>query len=223
MRGRMFDYWHTLVDLLCFRAVVGTDLDLPLDSAIAQSRWAAAWTGTVVVLAAWIRWPNAAEAVLKPLHASTDVRAALTLGILLIALSLAIPAAYGFLRLYTLVHHVMVMNVFKCRRGQRLRLLNFYSSTLPLAVPLAAGVDLTAVSRLVGWAIICAVSVYYLYLTSIAYNRIFHRQKLGGFGLWAGGTLLTWFVLVIGTIGIAATLAVISFFALVVMRVFTHR
>jgi hypothetical protein len=223
VRSRMFDYWHTFVDLLRFRDVVRTHLDHPLQSAISQSRWAAAWTGAVVVLAAWLRWPQAEDAVLNQLQVPTHVRAVIDVGILLLALSFAIPAVYGFLRLYTLVHHVMVMNVFRCRRGQRLRLLNFYSSTLPLAVPVAAGVDIAAVSRAVGWALIGAAAAYYIYLTSVAYNRIFHRQKLGGFGLWLGGTVLTWFVLLIGAIGIAAALAVVSFFALAVMRVFAHR
>jgi hypothetical protein len=219
----MFDFWQTLVDLVRFRDVVRNRLDVPLEAAIRRSQWAVAWTAVVTLSAAWIRWPHTLSLVVDPLRVPAAFRPVLAIAACFVALALSVPLAYGFLRLYTLVHHVMVMNVFHCRRGQRLRLLNFYSSTLPLAVPFAAGVDISAVSRAVGWALVCATLAYYLYLTAVAYNVIFHRRQLGGLGLWLGGTLVTWFVLFIGALGIAVALAVIAFFGLVVMRVFTHR
>jgi hypothetical protein len=223
VRSPMFDFWQTLMDLVCFRDVVRNRLDVPLEFAIPRSRWAAGWTAAVAMLAAWIRWPDALSLVVDPLQVPAAFRPVLAAAAFVVAVALSVPLAYGFLRLYTLVHHVMVMNVFKCRRGQRLRLLNFYSSTLPLVVPVAMGVDISTVSRAVGGALVCATAAYYLYLTAVAYNRIFHRRQLGGLGLWLGGTLVTWFVLFIGALGIAVALAVIAFFCLAVMRVFTHR
>jgi hypothetical protein len=202
--------------------VVRMHLDIPLESAIRRSQWAAAWTGMVALCAAWIRWPNALSLFVDPLQIPAALKSVLAAAAFAVALALSVPLAYGFLRLYTLVHHVMVMNVFKCRRGQRLRLLNFYSSTLPLVVPLAAGADLSTISRAIGWPLVCATAAYYLYLTAVAYNRIFHRRQLGGLALWIGGTLVTWFVLFIGALGIAVALAVIAFFGLIVMRIFTH-
>lgn len=81
----------------------------------------------MAALAILLRHPNVVALTLSAfgVHVRFNRLEASILTVVLTALGICF--AYGFLRLYTLVHHVMVTNVFKCR-GQRLRLLNFYGS-----------------------------------------------------------------------------------------------
>jgi hypothetical protein len=66
------------------------------------------------------------------------------------------------------------------------------------------------------------VTLYILWLHSTTYNIIFHRRSAGGLWLFVSGTLVTWFVLCICALGVAVTFAVISFFTLVLLRLFTR-
>jgi hypothetical protein len=216
-----FNYWRALAQLILFRDVVTPNLDIKLELAIARCKWATAWTGLVAALAIVLRHPNVVTSSLAASGVHVQLHRFET-SVLTVALTvLGLCVTYGFLRLYTLVHHVMVTNIFKCR-GQRLRLLNFYGSILPLSVPLAIAHDIWPYLHWLSAALTAMVILYIVWLHSRTYNVIFHKRGAGGLWLFMGGTLVTWFVLCIGALGIAVTFAVLSFFMLVLLRLFTH-
>lgn len=217
-------YFITLVRLFAGWKEIDRHLDLPLQAAVVRARWSVGWTVATLAAGALIAHPNALRSVARlltnRLHTPSTTWFVGIAGSV-IALALAITVAYGLLRMYTLITHVLVTNVFKTR-GQRLRLLNAQATLLPLSAPTGFALALSPSAPDVTWGLFVAIIMYAATLLSYAYNRIFHQHRLRGFLLLVEGTLLTWFVIAIGALAIAVALAVIAFFVVLVLRAFTH-
>lgn len=217
MDDTWWSYFTSLYSLCRGPRTIFKTIDTPLDRAIRTSRHTTAWTVIVMVLSLAVTQP----AWIERLEYQSGWRPAhglLTCLIWIIVTAIAVPVAYGIVRLYTLVGHVMTLNVFKAR-GQRLRLLNLHTSLLTLSFPAAAIIVLYRTVPGLGAVLACAVALYFCVIAAIGYNFIFHRRALGGFLLWMGGSLVTLFVLFIGLLALLVALGVIGFFAVVLLRI----
>jgi hypothetical protein len=219
LQSNPFAYWTTLLELLSRPRVLEHYLDVPLAQAIPRSRWMTAWSTTILGLAFLLHFHLALTHWLLG-HSATPSRVA-SACIYVVTLALTAVIGYGFFRLYTLVCHVLTINVFKTR-GQRLRLLNAEATLMTLSAPAAAAYIVALIQPTLGWALFWATFVYFVVLFAHAFNIIFHKQRLGGLWLLLGSTAVTWFVLAIGALAIAVTLAVIAFFIIAVLRLFVR-
>lgn len=218
----MLEYWRTLVRLCTGWNEVHRALDTPLADAVVRSRWFTSWSAAVLLASVSVSyhpwWRRVWQRHMLGLLPAGARWAVVVLGVAA-AVAACMCAAYGLFRMYTLVGHVLTVNVFKTR-GQRLRLLNVQTVLLPLCTPAGAGIVLLRFAHILGLSVLAAVLCYAMVLLSYGYNLIFHRQGLRGFLLLIEGTLLTWFVLAIGALAIAVALAVIAFFVVLVLRAF---
>lgn len=219
-RSELWTYWQTLVGLLQGRRTLMRNLDIPLDAGIRRAKYASLWSALSCFAAFLIRHQGATT----PSHARVGWLAAGWLQpiLSLSACAITVVISYGFLRLYTLVSHVLTINLFKTR-GQRLRLLNEQTTILSLAPVLALGYAIGRWNPFCSDAVVGAVMLYALYLFGNAYNLVFHKVKWHGFTLFVGSTLVTWFVLAIGALAISVALGVIGFFILIVLRLVSNR
>ncbi|MCL6627291.1 MAG: hypothetical protein K6T68_11995 [Alicyclobacillus shizuokensis] len=215
-------YWKDLIRLLSRPRSVLDHLSQPLATAVLRCRWATAWSVGVTALASWIVHPDWPTQAARLVSGRPMPPALANLGVFLAAL-LCIPIAYGGLRLYTLIHHVVAVNV--CRTaGIRLKLLNLETALLPLTVLFAIGWVGAAWHPWLGQAWLAAVSVLALWLLGEGHNAIFVRRRrkrlgrLGGIGLWLTAAVLTLFILAVGAAAIAITISVISFLVLLPLR-----
>ena len=184
-----------------------------------RSRWAAGWTSALFLLTVLYRQGTVIQTTLHHVSADVGLKVAGVTFAAVTSLLLAGGLGYGFLRLYTLVTHVMTVNIFKVR-GQRLRLLNVQTSVLSLAVPVLMGIAAMPDSPLGGWHIVGAFSLFAIALLARGYNLIFHRERLSGLWLLADGTVVTWFVLAIGALAITVAVAVMALLLLLILRIF---
>lgn len=213
-----FSYWITLLQLLSRKGVVEHYLDVPLTEAVPRSQWATAWSTSLLGVCLLLHFHGAwMHPTLIKSSASRLVVWSTSVGIFLVLLLLAALIGYGFLRLYTLVTHVLTINVFKTR-GQRLRLLNVETTLLSLSIPLAGAYMVSLLIPALGQTLIGLICLYLIVLLARSYNTIFHKQRLAGFALLVGGTLVTWFVLAICALAITVTVAVLAFLVLAVLR-----
>lgn len=214
-------YWTTAYQLLKRPQVVHDMLDVPLQQAVSRCWWFTGWT--VMLITIWVFLYN--PSVLHPHFARATrgaglvpaVEAACFVGCVVFGT----PLVYGFLRLYTLITHVLTFNIFNTR-GQRLRLLNVETTLLPLT---ACAVGIAALLPFIRWVAVVLFIVlagYLIGLLGYGYNLIFHKQKVGGLALWFGSTVLTWFVLAIGALAMTVAAAVVAFLGLLVLRPFLH-
>jgi hypothetical protein len=218
-----FAYWTTLLQLLSRGHVVEQHLDIPLAEAGPRSQWASAWATTILCLSLFLRYHSSiVQEVARQFGATGPASMVTSTVILLLILILAAVVGYGFLRLYTLVSHVLTINVFKTR-GQRLRLLNVETTLLSLAAPLAGGYAVSLLIPTLGRTIVVLTCIYFVVLLAHGYNTIFHKRRFAGFWLLVGASLVTWFVLGIGALAITVSFAVVAFFALAILRIFVHR
>jgi hypothetical protein len=217
------DYWITLMHLFSRKDVIESTMDIPLDAAVRRTIRAVLWSTVLGLISFAIAMPTTVlhlQAML-PLHASTMRTVVFCVALVVLTPILSI-AIYGLLRLYTLVSHVMTINVFKTR-GQRLRWLNAETTILSLTAPLAMGWALSRLNVILGRSVMLAVAIYALYLFSCAYHLIFHKKtRIGGLLLFLGSTLVAWFVLLIGALGVMVAFSIIWLFILMVLRVFHH-
>ncbi|GMA52285.1 hypothetical protein GCM10025857_36420 [Alicyclobacillus contaminans] len=218
MAHPFWSYWTLLSRLVPLdRFGEAAAFDSSLETATVRAVWTSLWAGVITATAVLMHHIHAIRFEFHRLS-SPHPQAAIWFGIALAVGWLASgPACYGLLRLYTLVHHVLVLNVFKCR-GQRLRLLNLHTQLLPLTAPLAAAYACWPVAPRLGASLTTAVVAYSVCIQAVAYNAIFHRRRLGGLGLLLGGSVITWFVLAVGALAIAISVAVLCFFALLLLR-----
>lgn len=215
----VFEYWRTLYAILRGQPVLERTLDVPLQEAVIRSRWAAGWTSALLLLTILYRQGTVIQTTLHRVPVDVGLKVTAVAFAAVTSLLLAGGLGYGFLRLYTLVTHVMTVNIFKVR-GQRLRLLNVQTSVLSLAVPVLMGIAAMPDSPLGGWLIVGAFSLFAIALLARGYNLIFHRERLSGLWLLAEGTVVTWFVLAIGTLAITVAVAVMALFLLLILRIF---
>ncbi|SFU82808.1 hypothetical protein [Alicyclobacillus macrosporangiidus] len=216
-------YWCTLGRLLRGTRVLHQQLDIPLEQGIRRSRWTALWVAALGVAAGLIACPDAWAALRQALRLPAEGWAFMATSAAWVALTALIAVAlYGFLRLYTLVTHVIATNVFKTR-GQRLRLLNVECTALTLTAPVSAGVALTHWSVWGGALISSAFALYAAWVMGLGYAAVFHKRPLSGLGLWLVTSAVSGFVLLIGALAVAVTAGVLSLFFLVVLRLFVHR
>lgn len=217
-----FAFWQTLIQLSQGKRTLLTHLDIPLTDAVARSKWGVAWSTLLIVIVALFLKLSAIQHLLTTkyglIHSWPYVMGLFTL----VVGSILGAILYGLFRLYTLVAHVMTINIFKTR-GQRLRLLNIETTLLPLIVPLGIGIAIRDVSPWIGNLIVVATLLYLIYLAGVAYNVIFHKTGVQGMRLFIGSTLVTWFVLAIGALAITVALSVIAFFLLLILRLFERR
>jgi hypothetical protein len=217
------DYWTTLMHLLSRKDVIESTMDIPLDAAVGRTIRTVHWATVLGIISFAIAMPTTVRHLqaMLPLHTSTMRTVALCVAVVILTPILSI-SLYGLLRLYTLVSHVMTINVFKTR-GQRLRWLNAETTILSMTAPLAMGWALSRLNVILGRSVILATAVYALYLFSCAYHLIFHKKtKIGGLFLFLGSTLVTWFVLLIGALGVMVAFSILWLFVLMVLRVFHH-
>lgn len=223
-RENVTEFWRTLGRLCMGWHVVAVTLDLPLDQAVRRSRRFIVWALAVMTAGLVIANPGlltGSEALLAR-HLGISAWVWVVWAIVAVtALIFAAVVAYGLLRLYTLIHHVLTLNVFKTR-GQRLRLLNVETTLLPLSVPTAAAVALNPHAHLASWVLYAAVLIYGTCTLAYAYDHIFHQTGLRGLLLLIEGTLLTWFVMGAAAIAIAAALGVIVLIIVLILRGFVH-
>jgi hypothetical protein len=209
------DYWWTLYRTLRGRPPLKETLDMPLGAAVIRARWAVVWT-VLCWAAATVNEIMRKAAKLGPLpHRTWPV----WVGLYVLCVACAAVLGYGLFRLYTLVTHVLTVNVFKAR-GQRLRLLNVETTVLSLSAPCALGWGLRSLSPGVGDIIVGLSILGATALLARGYNLVFHTTGWKGLLLLVGGTLITWFVLSIGLLAVLVALAVVSFLAVVVLRLF---
>ncbi|MCL6592870.1 MAG: hypothetical protein K6T31_02750, partial [Alicyclobacillus sp.] len=208
---RWTGYWRTLWQVVRRPAALADWLDLPLATGLARSRWTAAWSSACWEVAwglhhlppkQWLQGRFLHE-LMAPAWANTGMAAVL----LLAALAAGMVAAYGLLRLYTLLSHVLATNVFRVR-GQRLRLLNIECTALTLAAPAAAGWALTCLWPLLGWSLTAVSVLYGTYLWIRGYTLVFHLASWQrGLWLWLRTTLVTGFVLSLCSLAVAVAIA----------------
>lgn len=217
-----FAYWITLLHLLSRRHVVEQHLDIPLATAVPRTQWASAWSTTIFCLSLFLRYHSSiVQGVARQFGAKGPTSTGISTGILLLLLILAAIVGYGFLRLYTLVTHVLTINVFKTR-GQRLRLLNVETTLLSLTAPLAGGYAVSFFIPAIGWTVVALTGIYVLVLLAKSYNIIFHKRRFSGLALLLSAAVVTWFVLCICALAITVSFAVVAFFVLAILRVFVH-
>lgn len=212
-------YWTTCIQTIRRGpSSIRANLDIPLQDGIRRSQWFSAWSSILISLGLLISHPG----LVQRIYAHPGVAHGLEPVVLwLLFFVLAIPFSYGFLRLFTLVNHVMTINVFKTR-GQRLRLLNTETTLLSLAPIATIGLLVGKFSVILEISILSAVSAYILVLLGYSFNLIFHKQGIQGFYLVLGSYLVTWFVLFMGALAITVMVAVLAFFALAFLRLFSH-
>lgn len=219
-----FTYWITLYGTVVHgRQAVRNHLDVPLNQAIVRSRWFTAWN--VVVLGLGLMWarPNFVRGFAHHLFGETlSHPPGLSTVVWLTAMILAMPAAYGLFRLFTLVNHIMVINVFR-NRGQRLRLLNVETTVSSLSPIVVVGLMVSRLSEPFGYAIIGLTAAFAVFLLSYGFNLIFHKSGTQGLILLIESYLVTLFVLLMGGLAISVTMAVLAFFLVVGLRLFVHR
>ncbi len=212
-------YWRTLLSLALHPKTTVETVDIPFELAVTRAKWATLWTVCVIWLTtrsiAWTRlrhWFGRIDST----HPSVSAWICYVLCGLI-----AIPLAYGFLRLYTLVTHVLTLNVFKVR-GQRLRLLNLETKLLSMSAPVCVIIWIHHFAAAVGIVLWLLAAVALLWHIALGYNHIFHRTGVAGLLLFIGGSLVTWFVLCIGALAIIIMAAVLAFFVILILRSF-HR
>lgn len=154
----IISYWQSLIELVTHPKTAVEKVDVPLPAAATQAKWNSGWT----VLCFWLtilvvhgkQLPHTADSLFgSPLPGIVAWLSFLLCGMI------AVPLTYGFLRLYTLVTHVLTLNVFKVR-GQRLRLLNLETKLLPLSVFVCIGCLLVQLNRFAGLTFIAAVALF---------------------------------------------------------------
>lgn len=216
------DFWKVLGRLTTGDKIVRDRLDCPLQLAVIRAHITSSWAATFVLAAVltnrYTRHPL--PSLLTKLDDKMQVLACAAIIFVLWLVSCLV--SYGFLRLFTLLTHNLTTNLFKVR-GQRLRLLNVYTSGLSFAFPLAVATVLEPFAKAPALIIIGALSCYLTVLLARAYNLIFHKSGWQGFRLLVGGFMVTAFVLCIGVLAIAAAISVIIFLVLVLFRPILHR
>ncbi|MCF8563445.1 hypothetical protein LLE49_01640 [Alicyclobacillus tolerans] len=216
------EYWKTLYFVMKGPSAIRETMDIPLQQALPRARWFTFVSVLLVGVFLWVSPTSGIVRLVSGLHIAAPTHAHLTSSLMAVAIILiSMPVVYGLFRLYTLLAHVMSLNVFKAR-GQRLRLLNMETTLLTLAVPIAAGYVVLQITPVGGWLLILAFSLYGFVLASYGYNLIFHKQGLRGSGLLIGSALVTGFVLAIGALAVLVSLAVIAFLILLLLRLFVH-
>lgn len=216
-------YWTT-----CIQAVwrgpsmIKKNLDLSLEQGIRRAQWFTLWSILILLVGLLVQYPALPQGQLQPSMVQNKPFGIASILAWLLLFVLAVPISYGLLRLYTLVNHIMVVNVFQSR-GQRLRLLNVETTLITLspvaAIALAAGrFSQTAEIVLMGF-----VLAYVLSLLGYSFNLVFHKRGIHGLLLVIESYLVTWFVLIMAGLATAVAVAVVAFLALAVLRLFSHR
>lgn len=220
---RLLDYWTLLPQTVRGPQVIRNTLDIPLRDAIARSRRFTFW-GIFCILTTWVTLSKIPTSfVLKELPRELYRNQLVHIVITCFLYVLMAALGYGFLRLYTLLSHVVITNIYK-NRGQRLRLLNLETTVMTLLCPLCLGVVLTRWSLYVGWSFIVVVVVYATYLLSLGFTVIFHKRRIiHGLRLYFAGTITTSFILGLCAVGVAVAIAVLCLVVIVVLRSFHSR
>jgi hypothetical protein len=213
-------FWLNIIRLGQHPKVTAQDVDVPLLVAVSQAKWAVTWTVVLAWLTILICDTNRIRNWFIPIT-GTNRADALSFFLFAVCGLIAIPIGYGFFRLYTLVTHVLTLNVFQTR-GQRLRLLNLETKMLSLTVLICVCSICTHYLPTLGAILCILVAGAVLWLFAVGYNHIFHKKSFGGLALFIGGTIVTWFVLFIGALAISVMVAVLAFFAILILRSFTH-
>ncbi|MCL6453679.1 MAG: hypothetical protein K6T78_08670 [Alicyclobacillus sp.] len=216
-----FEYWLLIPALCRGDRAVRERMDIPLQQAVTRTRVASGW--------AWACTLAAIAANVLPSHAMPTAWTRLTLfaqvGLwtctTLAALAFGGAAAYGFLRLFTLVSHNLTTTLFKVR-GQRLRLLNVLASCQTFVVAYAAGAVLEPRSPVVAWVWCVGVSVYLAWVLARSYAVIFHSSFRQAVRLVLGGFLISAFVLAVGAVAVGAALGVIALVVILLIRPAIH-
>jgi len=213
-KSNILSYWSILLALCSGPKVIAAQLDVPLDVAVPRAWSALTWTLLLFTLSAIIATPTWLS---HPLH-HIALPSTAVLGF---AFVLSIPILYGFFRLYTLVNHIITINIFKTR-GQRLRLLNLETKILSLSAPLAALWLVYQLRPTLAIYFAAVVILYGIYLSGYGYNLVFHKTKWRGIALFIQSSIVSWFVLAIGALAVTVALSVLSFFILLILRPFLH-
>lgn len=215
-------YWTTCIQtILRGPRTIQTNLDLPLDAGIERARWFTAWTVLHLSIGLLVAYPKLLQGLIKHLGKAQDNPFSVETILLWLLLSvLATPVVYGLLRLYTLVNHVMVINVFKSR-GQRLRLLNVEATLLSVTPVFTIGLVIRNFLPLVGVLLITVTALHVLFLLGYGFDLIFHKRGIQGLFLVLGSYIVTGFVLLMGGLAITVSLAVIAFLVLAFLRLFS--
>ncbi|MCL6597883.1 MAG: DUF3040 domain-containing protein [Alicyclobacillus macrosporangiidus] len=218
-----WDFWST-----CFRmarrprTVIDT-LSLPLAAAVRRCRWATAWSVTLLALATWLADPGWPTTTVRHLLSAPWVGPDIANLAYVTAALLTMPTGYGIVRLYTLIHHTLAVNVFHTA-GLRLKLLNLETTLLSLSFPYAVCEVLGKWMPWIGSLGFIVVSAFAVWLVGVGYDMIFVRRQrrrlglTGGILLWMGATALTLFVLVVGAATVLVALSVVGFFVVLVAR-----
>lgn len=227
----VFEFWRTFARLFTARQAVLATMDIPLASAVRRSRAFTAWVTLLLAIGLCVGHPaylQQSEVGLGGLSGFTGaaktaspVLWAMWAAAVVVGLTITAIVQYGLLRLYTLLHHVLTLNVFKTR-GQRLRLLNVETTLLVLSVPVALALALWPYVRIASFVILAIVLAYGLSALANAYNHIFHQHGVRGLWLLLEGTVLTWFVLSVVAIAVAAAMGVVVLILVLILRGFVH-
>jgi len=221
----ILSYWPSWFQLFTGRRSILATIDIPLVEAPRRTKLFTIWTLFIIAIAVAIVNPVWWQTLLRTvLGHSSFVFGQTVLSIILWIITWIVASfvGYGFLRLYTLISHVMTTNIFKTR-GQRLRLLNAYTTLLPFLSVASIVSVITTRWPFGGYLFGIMMVLYAAYLVGIAFQTIFHKSSwLSGFSLFLAATLVTLFIVTIGAIAFTAVLAVLIFFALVIARAF-HR
>lgn len=213
----LWGFWTHLVRLVVHPTSALDSLDIPLEQALTKSRWFSAWAALMVALSVWISRLQHGESGLLTIR----TQGTYLNGVLSVVLAIVwIPVFYALFRLYTLITHVITLNVFKTR-GQRLRLLNLLTSLLPMTVLAPVISAFWTHIPVVSVVLLCAALVELIWVFALGYNKIFHKTGLRGVILWLEGTLVSGFVLAIGALAVTVTIGVLAFFVLLFLRMFT--
>lgn len=219
---QIWGYWQALMRLLLGKRVLLSYLDIPLEDAVQRAKYSVAWSTFLVGVGLLTLKFSAIHQTLTIKYGLVHSWPYVLCLLALVGIAILSTVFYGFFRLYTLVAHVMTINIFKTR-GQRLRLLNIETTLLSLTAPLAVSIAVYTVAPWVSNLIIAATSLYLIYLASVAYSVIFHKTGPQGMRLFIGSTLVTWFVLGIGALAITVAFSVIAFFILLILRLVERR
>lgn len=215
--SHLISYWTVLLALCKGHTILRSELDLPLDIVVKRTWYAILWTLLAVTLATAIAQPRwmAIAITNAPLH-SWPLLVAWTVGFII-----ANPALYGFVRLYTLVNHVMTINIFKTR-GQRLRLLNLETKLLSLTAPFSVIWVIYRIRPTLAIWLTIVIASYGVYLFGYGYHLIFHKTIWRGTLLFVESTVVSLFVVAIGALAVTVAVSVASLFILLLLRPFLH-
>ncbi|RIV22031.1 hypothetical protein D2Q93_09635 [Alicyclobacillaceae bacterium I2511] len=210
-------YWTDLWGLRHGKRHFEAILDVPLGTGVQRARWGSLWSVLLGAVTAALVRPLWYQTTFLRWTENWPVALAVLLWLMLCGLGAVI--FYGLFRFYVVEAHVLTVNLFKVR-GQRLRLLNALSATLPLSILFDLSWYVSQFNRPSGAVLAILTGGSLLIIWSASYQVIFHRKSFfQALGLWGGSTVVTGFAVAGVLFALLVAVAMASFLGAFLFRV----